>query len=208
MSAFWADPVAPQRTDAVRPLKTKLDQGRTLRLISRLTDRRFPRSLFHGRTNWVRDESRAAAFQAVLPAGRDGGGSPARADFPGLDCQADRPFEADHLRDHGVGRLEDAGWVVETGRTAGHVGRSAVIYEVVPDAACRGCRPRRHEGSHRPLGPSRCHRRRGGELTRPAGGQAVIDQIARLCRETAASAGVGRGRIASRWQVCQERPSR
>src|SRR3954453_2430765 len=31
--------------------------------------------------------------------------------------------------------LEHAGWVLETGRTAGHVGRSALTYEVVRDAA-------------------------------------------------------------------------
>src|SRR5690242_11504207 len=31
--------------------------------------------------------------------------------------------------------LEDEGWVQETGRTSGHVGRTAVTYELVYDAA-------------------------------------------------------------------------
>ncbi|WP_432289102.1 MarR family transcriptional regulator (plasmid) [Aminobacter sp. BA135] len=31
--------------------------------------------------------------------------------------------------------LEDGGWVRETGRTSGHVGRTAVTYELVVDAA-------------------------------------------------------------------------
>jgi predicted NBD/HSP70 family sugar kinase/biotin operon repressor len=31
--------------------------------------------------------------------------------------------------------LEEGGWVVETGRTTGHVGRTAVTYELVPEAA-------------------------------------------------------------------------
>ena len=34
-----------------------------------------------------------------------------------------------------VRQLEDEGWVRETGRTSGHVGRTAVTYELVPDAA-------------------------------------------------------------------------
>jgi len=92
--------------------------------------------------------------------------------------------------------LEDAGWVVETGRTAGHVGRSAITYEVVPDAAfvaavdlggtkvCTGLSDLR--GAI--VGEA-------AELTCPVGGQALIDQIARLCRETAAAAGVARERI-------------
>ena len=34
-----------------------------------------------------------------------------------------------------VQELQSDGWVRETGRTAGHVGRSATTYELVPDAA-------------------------------------------------------------------------
>ena len=34
-----------------------------------------------------------------------------------------------------VRQLEQEGWVQETGRTSGHVGRTAVTYELVPDAA-------------------------------------------------------------------------
>lgn len=34
-----------------------------------------------------------------------------------------------------VRQLEIEGWVRETGRTSGHIGRTAVTYELVPDAA-------------------------------------------------------------------------
>lgn len=34
-----------------------------------------------------------------------------------------------------VGNLEDEGWVRTVGQTEGHVGRRAVVYEIVPDAA-------------------------------------------------------------------------
>jgi predicted NBD/HSP70 family sugar kinase len=92
--------------------------------------------------------------------------------------------------------LENAGWVVETGRTAGHVGRSAVIYEVVPDAAFVAAVDL--GGTKVRIGLSDLRGAIVGEaaeLTRPAGGQEVIDQIARLCRATAASAGIARERI-------------
>ena len=92
--------------------------------------------------------------------------------------------------------LEDAGWVVETGRTAGHVGRSAVIYEVVPDAAFVAAIDL--GGTKVRIGLSDLRGAIVGEtaeLTRPEGGQAVVDQIARLCRETAAAAGVAGERI-------------
>ena len=92
--------------------------------------------------------------------------------------------------------LEDAGWVVETGRTAGHVGRSAVTYEVVPDAAFVAAVDL--GGTKVRIGLSDLRGAIVGEaaeLTRPEGGQAVVDQIARLCRETAAAAGVAGERI-------------
>jgi predicted NBD/HSP70 family sugar kinase/biotin operon repressor len=92
--------------------------------------------------------------------------------------------------------LEDAGWVVETGRTAGHVGRSAITYEVVPDAAFVAAIDL--GGTKVCIGLSDLRGAIVGEaaeLTSPVGGQSLIDQIARLCRATAAAAGVARERI-------------
>ena len=85
--------------------------------------------------------------------------------------------------------LEQDGWITETGRTAGHVGRSATTYELVPDAAFV------------------CGVDLGGtkvraaiidltctvvaELTEPTdvrGGINVAQQIGRLCRNLAAQA--------------------
>ena len=60
--------------------------------------------------------------------------------------------------------LETDGWIQETGRTSGHVGRMATTYEVVPDAALfaavdlGGTKAR--TADRRPLVPDR--RRRGG----------------------------------------------
>lgn len=79
---------------------------------------------------------------------------------------------------------EEASWVVETGRTAGQVGRSAVTYEVVPDAAFVAAVDL--GGTKVRIGLSDLRGTivvEAAELTCPAGGQAVVDQIARLCRD-------------------------
>ncbi|HBN31414.1 MAG TPA: ROK family transcriptional regulator [Rhodobacteraceae bacterium] len=92
--------------------------------------------------------------------------------------------------------LEQDGWITETGRTAGHVGRSATTYELVPDAAFV------------------CGVDLGGtkvraaiidltctvvaELTEPTdvrGGINVAQQIGRLCRNLAAQAGVSWSKV-------------
>jgi predicted NBD/HSP70 family sugar kinase len=84
--------------------------------------------------------------------------------------------------------LEEEGWVRETGRTSGHVGRSATTFELVPDSAYMAATD---------LGGTKLRVAvvdlAGGilaevvEATDPAGGRAVAEQIgalvARACRE-------------------------
>ena len=89
--------------------------------------------------------------------------------------------------------LEDSGWVRETGRTTGHVGRSAATYELVPDSAfivavdLGGTKLRL--GISDLSGTFRAY---DEEPTDPAGGQAVAQQIARLLRRAAGTKGLHR----------------
>lgn len=87
--------------------------------------------------------------------------------------------------------LEDEGWVRETGRTSGHVGRTAVTYEIVPSAAyvvavdLGGTKVRVAvcDLASRILAEVT-------ERTDLAGGQGVVRQIARLTGEVASKGSV------------------
>lgn len=95
-----------------------------------------------------------------------------------------------------VRQLEDEGWVRETGRTSGHVGRSAVTYELIPSAAyivavdLGGTKVRVaicDLSSHVFAEDS--------EPTHPGGGQAIVEQIARLSGQVADKGGVPRDKL-------------
>lgn len=89
-----------------------------------------------------------------------------------------------------VGNLEEEGWVRTVGQTEGHVGRRAVVYEIVPDAA---------SVASVDLGGTKirvaiCNLTGAviSELVAPTektGGQAVVDQVAGLIRRAASEAG-------------------
>jgi len=92
--------------------------------------------------------------------------------------------------------LETEGWVRESGRTGGHVGRTALNYELVPDAAyliavdLGGTKVRvaisdmAYHISAEEIAP-----------TAPEGGQAVIEQIAALCQKVIAQQQISRQRV-------------
>lgn len=92
--------------------------------------------------------------------------------------------------------LEDEGWVRETGRTSGHVGRSATTYELIPDSAFMAAVD---------LGGTKLRvaivdlagsvLAEVVEPTHADGGAAVAGQIGRLVDMAAAEAGVDRGRV-------------
>ncbi|WP_037154470.1 ROK family transcriptional regulator [Rhizobium freirei] len=92
--------------------------------------------------------------------------------------------------------LESDGWVRETGRTSGHVGRTAVNYELVPDAAyivsvdLGGTKVR--------VAISNLACQISAEEVAPtetASGQAIVDQIAALCWKAVERKGIARDRI-------------
>jgi len=92
--------------------------------------------------------------------------------------------------------LEVDGWVRETGRTSGHVGRSATTYELIPESALMAAVD---------LGGTKLRvavvnlagtiLAEGVEPTHPDGGQAVATQIGALVLRLAADAGIAPGRI-------------
>ncbi|MGQ0564619.1 MAG: ROK family transcriptional regulator [Gemmobacter sp.] len=89
--------------------------------------------------------------------------------------------------------LEEDGWVRETGRTSGHVGRSATTYELIPESALMAAVD---------LGGTKLRvaivdlagtvLAEAVEPTHPEGGPAVAAQIGALVLQTAAQAGVTR----------------
>ncbi len=82
--------------------------------------------------------------------------------------------------------LEVNGWVQETGRTRGHVGRSAITYEVIPDAACIATVDLGGTKVRVAIADLSCQIL--SELTEPTdkrGGKYVVHQIARMCRQVA-----------------------
>ncbi len=95
-----------------------------------------------------------------------------------------------------VRQLELSGWVRETGRTSGHIGRTAVTYELIPDAAyiaavdLGGTKVRvaiadlAFQVFAEEMAP-----------TDPRGGRFVVDQIATMCREAADHLDIPRERL-------------
>ncbi len=82
--------------------------------------------------------------------------------------------------------LEDDGWIRETGRTSGHVGRTAVTYEIVPDAACIAAVDLGGTKTRAAIADLSCNVL--AELVEPTdkrGGLHVVAQIARMCRDVA-----------------------
>lgn len=92
--------------------------------------------------------------------------------------------------------LEAEGWVRETGRTGGHVGRTAVTYEIVPSAAYIAAVDLGGTKVRVAISDLTCQV--FAEMTEPTdarGGQAVVDQIAALVNAAARSAQVPDDRL-------------
>ena len=88
-------------------------------------------------------------------------------------------------------QLEDEGWVRETGRTSGHIGRTAVTYELVPSAAYIAAVDLGGTKVRVAICDLACHVL--VEMTEPThtdGGHAVIAQIGRLAKAAAAKSDV------------------
>ena len=82
--------------------------------------------------------------------------------------------------------LEEDGWIRETGRTSGHVGRMAATYEVVPDAACIAAVDLGGTKTRAAIADLSCRiLAEEVELTDARGGRYVVRQIARMCRAAA-----------------------
>ncbi len=82
--------------------------------------------------------------------------------------------------------LEEDGWIRETGRTSGHVGRTAVTYEIVPNAACIAAVDLGGTKTRAAIANLSCNVL--AELVEPTdkrGGRHVVEQIARMCRSVA-----------------------
>ncbi len=95
-----------------------------------------------------------------------------------------------------VRQLEDEGWVAETGRTIGHVGRTALTYEMVPSAAYIAAIDL--GGTKVRIGISDLAGRfeaEAIELTDSRGVDHVIGQIVRMCREAAEAGGLDQARL-------------
>lgn len=93
-------------------------------------------------------------------------------------------------------QLEDEGWVQETGRTSGHVGRTAVTYELVPSAAYIAAVDLGGTKVRVAICDLSSHVL--AEVTEPthaAGGQAVVEQIVQLCWQAADKGGVPRDKL-------------
>lgn len=83
-------------------------------------------------------------------------------------------------------QLENDGWICEMGRTSGHVGRTAITYEIVPDAACIAAVDVGGTKVRAAIADLSCHvLAELTELTDSRGGMHVVRQIARMCREAA-----------------------
>ncbi len=93
-------------------------------------------------------------------------------------------------------QLEDEGWVQETGRTSGHVGRTAVTYELVPTAAYIAAVDLGGTKVRVAVCDLSSHvLAEVTEPTHPDGGKAVVDQIASLCWAAADQGGVPREKL-------------
>ncbi|MDB5556466.1 MAG: sugar kinase [Rhizobium sp.] len=95
-----------------------------------------------------------------------------------------------------VRQLELDGWVQETGRTSGHIGRTAVTYELIPDAAFIAAVDLGGTKVRVAIADLACQV--FGEEVAPTdkrGGQFVVDQIAALCWQAAEHNNIPRERI-------------
>lgn len=95
-----------------------------------------------------------------------------------------------------VRQLEVDGWVQETGRTSGHVGRSAVTYELIPDAAYIAAVDLGGTKVRVAIADLACQV--SGEEFAPTdkrGGPFVVEQIAQLCWRAADRQNIPRDRI-------------
>lgn len=83
-------------------------------------------------------------------------------------------------------QLKKDGWVKETGRTKGHVGRTAVTYELVSEAAYIISVDLGGTKVRLAIADISCNILcEATELTDPRGAKDVVVQIARLCKQTA-----------------------
>jgi predicted NBD/HSP70 family sugar kinase len=92
--------------------------------------------------------------------------------------------------------LELNGWVREIGHTSGHIGRTAVNYELAPDAAFIIAVDLGGTKVRAAIVDLSC--RISAEEVAPTdgrGGSAIVDQIAKLCRRAADREGIPRERI-------------
>lgn len=95
-----------------------------------------------------------------------------------------------------VRQLETEGWVQETGRTSGHVGRTAVTYELIPSAAYIAAVDLGGTKVRVAIVDLACQVfAEDTAPTDPRGGQAVIDQIANMCFRAAARQAIPREKI-------------
>jgi len=95
-----------------------------------------------------------------------------------------------------VRQLEIEGWVRETGRTSGHIGRTAVTYELVPDAAYIAAVDLGGTKVRVAIADLTCQVfAEDVAPTDPRGGQAVVDQIVDMCFRAADRQGIARERI-------------
>ena len=82
--------------------------------------------------------------------------------------------------------LEQDGWIRETGRTSGHVGRMAATYEVVPESACIAAVDLGGTKTRAAIADLACRiLAEEVEPTAARGGRNVVRQIARMCRTAA-----------------------
>ena len=82
--------------------------------------------------------------------------------------------------------LVENGWIRETGRTSGHVGRMATTYEVVPDSACIAAVDLGGTKTRAAIADLSCRLlAEEVEPTDARGGRHVVHQIARMCRTAA-----------------------
>lgn len=95
-----------------------------------------------------------------------------------------------------VRQLELDDWVRETGRTSGHVGRTAVTYELVPDAAYIAAVDLGGTKIRLAIADLACQVFAEEVVaTDRRGGQFVVDQIADLCAQAAIHLNIPRERI-------------
>lgn len=95
-----------------------------------------------------------------------------------------------------VAHLEKEGWVHQVGRTHGHIGRTAVTYELIENAAFIASVDLGGTKVRVALADLACTIiNTQQEPTAPEGGEVVINQIARLIRQAALAAGIAPNKV-------------